>query len=285
MSLFDVSLEDLKLRRGRKWTTYGSDVIPMWIADTDFHVATPIKEALVEAVNAEDLGYSDDSEVRQMLKEKVKERNGIEVDAEDIYVTQGVIPSMWLACKYACRPGEEVVVTDPMYYPFFTAIEAAEAKPVYWKLYEEDGYRLSVERLEELISSRTRLVFLCNPHNPTGRAFTKEELSALADLVVDRKLTVMSDELWEDIVYDGQRHVGIASLNPDIGERTMTAFGFSKTFSVAGLQAGYLVSTNKEMTQRLKRIGRGVLRGTSSLSLAAAKMMLSESMVFQNYMI
>lgn len=250
----------------------------MWIADADFHIAPQIKEALIEAVYEEDLGYSDDSEIRQLIQEKVRKINGIEVDADDVYVTQGVLPSMWLACKYACKPGEEVVVTNPLYYPFFTAIEAADARPVYWKLQMEDGYRLDVERLQELISPKTRLIFLCNPHNPTGRAFSKEELSALADIAVDRDLIVMSDELWEDIVYDDRKHICFASLNPEIGERTMTAFGFSKTFCVAGLQIGYVVSANKEMMRELKRIGKGILRGTSSLSLAAAKVMLSDKM-------
>jgi bifunctional pyridoxal-dependent enzyme with beta-cystathionase and maltose regulon repressor activities len=279
MSLFDIGFNDIRRRKGRKWTRYGSDVIPLWIADSDFHIAPQIKDAIIEAVQEEDLGYGDDKEVREIMAEKIRKRNRFTVDAEDIYVTQGVLPTMWLACKYACRPGDEAIVTDPMYYPFFTAIEAAEARPVYWKLYEEEGYRFDVDRLNEVISPRTRLILVCNPHNPTGRAMTEEELSGLADLAIDRDLTVMVDELWEDILYDRRWHISLASLSPEISDRTITAFGFSKTYSVAGLQIGYLASTNKNMMEGVKKIGRGVLRGASTLSLAASRVMLSDAMI------
>jgi len=279
MSLFDVGFDDIRRRKGRKWTRYGPDVIPLWIADSDFHIAPQIKDAIIEAVQEEDLGYGDDLETRKRMAEKIEKKNGFRVDPENVYVTQGVLPAMWLASKYACRPGDEVIVTDPMYYPFFTAIEATEAKPVYWKLYEEEGYRFEADRLNEAISPRTKLIFVCNPHNPTGRAMTKEELSGLADLAIDHDLTVMVDELWEDILYDGRQHISLASLCPEISERTMTAFGFSKIYSVAGLQIGYLASTNKDTMERIRKIGRGVLRGASTPSLAASKVMLSDAVM------
>lgn len=278
MSLFDVEFEDIQRRKGRKWTRYGSDIIPMWIADSDFHPPPQIKEAIIEAVQEEDLGYGDDLDVRRLMAEKIESKNGFRVDPENVYVTQGVLPAMWLACKYACRSGDEVIVTDPMYYPFFTAIEAVGARPVYWRLYENENYRFDVDRLNEIISPKTRLIFVCNPHNPTGRAMTKEELSGLADLAIDHNLTVMADELWEDILYDGRRHISLASLGPEIADRTLTTFGFSKIYSVAGLQIGYVTSTNKEMMEGVKGIGRGVLRGASTLSLAASKVMLSDVM-------
>jgi bifunctional pyridoxal-dependent enzyme with beta-cystathionase and maltose regulon repressor activities len=278
VSLFDIDLEDISKRRGRKWTKYDQNVIPMWIADSDFHIAPKIKDAIINAVHEEDIGYGDDSEVRKMMSEKIEKRNGFIADAENIYITQGVLPSMWLACRYACDPGDEVVVTDPMYYPFFEAIEATGAKPVYWGLNENEKYWFNVDRLNEIISEKTRLIFLCNPHNPTGRAMTKSELSGLADLVVDHDLTVMADELWEDVLYDCRQHISLASLGPEIADRTLTAFGFSKIYSVAGLQIGYLASTNKKMMVRIKEIANCVLRGTSTLSLAASRTMLSEDL-------
>lgn len=277
MSLFDVGLCDIKGRKGRKWTRYGPDVIPMWIADSDFHMAPQVREAIIEALAEEDVGYDDDSEARRMMADKIVERNDIQVEPENILITQGVLPAMWLACRYACEPGDEVIVTDPMYYPFFEVIESVGARPVFWKLDYDDGYQFDTDRLNELISSKTKLVFVCNPHNPTGRAMTRGELNGLADIIVDHGLTVMSDELWEDVLYDGRQHISLASLSPEVSERTMTSFGFSKMFSVAGLQVGYLASTNAEMMEKVKRIGNRVLRGTSTLSIAAARAMLSDN--------
>jgi len=284
-SIFDVSLADAMRRRmpARKWRKYDQDVIPLWIADHDFPPPIEVKEAIIEALNIGDTGYTDSSKVVQLMAEKVTKVNGIHAAPVNIYVTQGVLPVMWLACKFACKLGDEVIVTDPMYYPFFEAARAAEVKMSYMRLEADEAYRFDDERLKDAITSRTKLIFVCNPHNPTGRVMTKEELKCIADIAVDHNLTVMSDELWEDIVFDGRRHVSLASLNPEIAERTVTAFGFSKTFGVAGLQVGYAVATNKEMMRKIKSIGirdtgdpdEPALRGTGSLALAAAKVTLS----------
>jgi len=268
----------------RKWRRYDRDVIPLWIADHDFPPPVEVKQAIVEALNIGDTGYTDDSEVVQLMAEKVAKVNGIAAAPSDIYVTQGVLPMMWVACKASCKSGDEVIVTDPMYYPFFEAARAAEVRMSYVRLEPDEGYRFDEEQLKGAITSRTRLIFVCNPHNPTGRVMTREELRCVADIAVDHDLTVMSDELWEDIVFDGRRHISLASLNPKMADRTVTSFGFSKTFGVAGLQVGYAVATNGQLMRKIKSIGfrdtgnpdEPSLRGTGSLGLVAAMVMLSQ---------
>lgn len=267
----------------RKWRRYDRDVIPLWIADHDFPPPVEVKQAIVEALNVGDTGYTDDSEVVQLMSEKVAKVNGMAAAPNDIYVTQGVLPMMWVACKASCKPGDEVVVTDPMYYPFFEAARAAEVRMSYVRLEQDEGYRFDEERLKGAITSRTKLIFVCNPHNPTGRVMTRDELRCVADIAVDHDLTVMSDELWEDIVFDERRHISLAAMNPEIADRTVTSFGFSKTYGVAGLQVGYAVATNKQLMRKIKSVGfrdtgdpdEPSLRGTGSLALAAAKAMLS----------
>ena len=283
--IFDLSLKDVAQRRmpARKWRKYDQDVIPLWIADHDFPPPTEVRQAIREALDMSDTGYTDSSETLQLMAEKVTTKNKISASPADVYVTQGVLPTIWLACKFACKPGDEAVVTDPMYYPFFESARAAEVKMNYLRLDAEEGYRFDDERFKMAITPRTKLIFVCNPHNPTGRVMTRDELRCIADIAVDHELTVMSDELWEDILFDGRKHVSLASLNPNIADRTITAFGFSKTFGVAGLQIGYAVATDKMMMQKIKSIGirdtgnpdEPALRGTGSLSLAAAKVMLS----------
>ncbi len=274
-SFDDLSIEDLACGKGVKWSVYGKDVIPLWIAEPDFRVHPLIKEALIKAVEEEDLFYSSNEAFCEAAANKIREVNGVDIKPENIYVTQGVLPALWLAIKATCREGDEVVVTDPMFYPFFTAVEVAGTKPLYWRLSEEEGYRFDIDELNELITSRAKLIFVCNPHNPTGRVMTREELKGIGELAVDRGIYVMVDELWEDIRFDGRPHISLASLSPEVSDMTMTAWGFSKTFGVAGLQIGYLGTTNDALIEKIRKVARGVLRGATTLSKAAGIFMLS----------
>lgn len=273
-----ATVEEMVSKPRIKWKRESKGVIPLWIADPDFHVAPEIKEVLIRAVEEERLFYEDDVEAREAMAEKIRRRNNLEASVEDILITQGVIPTFWLAVQYACRPGDEVVITDPMYYPFYRAVEMTGTRPLHWPLEMEEGYRFDVERLKELITPRTRLIFVCNPHNPCGRVMREEELRGVGEVAVDHGLTILVDELWEDIVFDGRRHITLASLSPEIEERTMTVWGFSKTYGVAGLQMGYLCATNKEMMEELRNIARGLFRGASTLARAAAKVMLDDTL-------
>jgi bifunctional pyridoxal-dependent enzyme with beta-cystathionase and maltose regulon repressor activities len=269
-----ATIEGMLASPGIKWHRDPPDVIPLWLADPDFPVALEIKKALLNAVQDDDLFYNSDLPAREAMAEKITRRNGLETTADDIMITQGVNPGMWLAVRYACKPGDEVIVTDPMYGPFYNAVGITDTKPAYWNLAMDEGYKFDIERLKEIVTPRTKLIFVCNPHNPCGRVMTGEELKGIADVAVDNEIVVMVDELWEDIVFDGRKHITLASLSPEIERLTITSWGFSKTFGVAGLQMGYLCDTNKERMESLQKYARGVLRGTSTLARAAAPVML-----------
>jgi len=274
-----ATIEGMLAAPGEKWHRDPPDVIPLFLADPDFPVAPAIKRELLNAIHDEDLFYNYDDKAREAMAAKIVRRNGLEATADDIMITQGVNPGLWVAIKHTCKAGDEVIVADPIYHRFFDAIEITNTKPVHWTLDMEDGYRFDDEKLKDLVTSKTKLIFVCNPHNPCGRVMTEEELKALADIAVDNGIAVMVDEIWEDIVFDDRKHITLASLNPDIERLTMTSFGFSKTFCVAGLQMGYLCVTNKEMMAKLKRAPWGVLmRGTSTLAMAAAPVMLGNTL-------
>jgi len=264
---------------GSKWRRYPPDVIPMYVADPDFPVADEIKDALIKSVREEDLFYNTDVEVREAMADKITSKNKYDATYEDILITQGVSPGMWLAIRHACKEdGDEVVVTNPMYGPFSGAANATKTKQLVWNLDFEDGYRFDIDALKEMITPKTKLIFVCNPHNPTGRVMTKEDLKGIADVAVDNNIEVFCDELHEDITFDGRKHISIASLNPEIEALTMTSWGFSKTFGVAGLQVGYMCSTNKETLDDVRVQSRSAMRGTSTLSKAAAPVMLSSAL-------
>ena len=269
-----ATIEGLLEAPGKKWHTYPPDVIPLWIADPDFPVAMEIKKALLNAVHDEDLFYNFDEPTMEAMAEKITRVNGLEASADDVLITQGVIPAMWLAVRHACGEGDEVIVTDPMYFHFYTAQEVTGTVPVRWNLDMEEGYKFDAEELKELVTPKTKLIFVCNPHNPAGRVMTEEELKGLADVAVDNEIVVMVDELWEDIIYDGRKHVTLASLSPEIERLTMTTWGFSKTFGVAGLRMGYTCATNKEMMEDLRRLAADITRTTNNLAKAAAPVML-----------
>lgn len=269
------TIESRLSKRGVKWHRDPEDVIPLWLADQDYPLCPELKDTLREVVEEEFTVYASDLPAREALKEKIKRVNNIDVPVEQIMLTQGVIPGMWLAAMHACRPGDEMIVTDPMYFPFFTIADVAQTRKVYWKLDLDEGYRFDIERLKELITPKTRLINVCNPHNPAGRVMTKEELKGIADIAVDHQIYVMVDELWEDIVYEGHEHVSLASLNPEVADLTVTSWGFSKTWSVPGLQAGYLACTNKTMFDSLQNISTGILRGTNNFGKAMAPIIAS----------
>ena len=261
--------------RGTKWHRDAPDIIPLWLADPDYPLCPELKDEMRQVIEEEYTIYGSDLEARRAISEKLKRVNKLDIPKEQVMMSQGVTPVMWLAIQHACRPGDEVIVTDPMYFPFFTAVSVTNTRPVYWKLDLEEGYKFDIEHLKACITPKTKLIFVCNPHNPAGRAMTKEELKGIAEVAVDNKLYIMVDELWEDIRYDGNKHYSLAALDDEAAAQTMTSWGFSKTWSVPGFQAGYMGCTNKVMFKGLQKIANGVLRGTNNLSKGIAPLICS----------
>jgi aspartate/methionine/tyrosine aminotransferase len=209
--------------------------------------------------------------------EKIKRRNNLKVAPEDIYLMPGVIAGMWLGIQMSgAVSGDEIILNDPMYLHFAQQVYASNLKPAFWVLDLEEGYKFDIEALKELISPRTKLIFICNPHNPTGRVMTREELRGVADIAVDNKIPVMVDELWEDIIYDGRKHITLASLNPEIEELTITTWGISKTWGIPGLHFGYSTITNKENMNKIQKLTAEIYNGAPTLSRAVAKVVLDE---------
>jgi len=261
--------------RGTKWHRDVPDIIPLWLADPDYPLCPELKDEMRKVIEEEYTVYGSDLDARTAISEKLKRVNKLDIPKEQVMMSQGVTPIMWLAVQHACRPGDEVIVTDPMYFPFFTAVGVTNTRPVHWKLDLEEGYSFDLERLKACITPKTKLIFVCNPHNPAGRAMTKEELKGIAEVAVDNKLYIMVDELWEDIRYDSHKHYSLASLDDEAAAQTMTSWGFSKTWSVPGFQAGYMGCTNKVMFDGLAKLANGVLRGTNNLSKGIAPLICS----------
>ena len=271
-----ATIEKMQNLPNRKWLRYSSDVIPLWLANPDFLIASEIKQALIQAVEASDLYYNNDDSARQAMVEKINRVNNLEASSEDIMITQGVDPYIWLAIREACTPGDEVILTNPIYGEFNIVLDPLGVKASYLELDEKNGYMFDIEQLKNIIGPKTRAIGVCNPHNPTSRVMNLEELKAIADIAIDHKLKVFVDELWEDIIFDDRKHITLASLNPEIEALTSTAWGVSKTFGVAGLYLGYICITNQETLARFKKYGKCIQRGSTTLARAAAPVMLDK---------
>ncbi len=271
-------------KRSEKWGDYPPDVIALWECETDFEIAPEILDALKEGIENPATFYMGHKKIREhkdRIAAKIELRNGLSVTADDIMLTPGVSAGMWLSIQYACKPGEEIIVPNPNYGPFFNAIDRTKTKKIYWNLYFDEGFKFDIERLKELLTNKTKLIMLCNPHNPSGKVMTKEELKGIADVAVDNDIAVWVDELHEDIIYDGYKHISLASLNSEIERLTMTSWGFSKTHNLAGLRTGYLCTTNKEIMERLNTICKDVVYRdppTSTLVMEAYPVLLDNSL-------
>lgn len=219
-------------------------------ADTPEH----IKKATIDALLAGDVHYSDlqgTEAFRSTIADKLRSRNNMDVTAAHVLVTNGLTHASFAAFLSLLDPGDEVILLDPFYPQHIGKIELAGAKPVFVTLDAASNFMLDPARIEAAITERTRMIVLVNPVNPTGRVYTRAELDDLAELAIRRDLLVFSDEVYEDIVYDGLSHISIASL-PGMLERTLTAFAFTKSYAMDGWRLGYVVVPDWAMNGLLK---------------------------------
>ncbi|MCW4014244.1 MAG: pyridoxal phosphate-dependent aminotransferase, partial [Candidatus Bathyarchaeota archaeon] len=173
------------------------------------------------------------------------------------------------------EPGDEAIIFDPVDFLFGKSIKAAGAKTVLSKV-DWNTLSFDLEGLKELVTPKTKMICICNPHNPYGRVLKQPELKAMVDLANDHDLWIMSDEIWSDIVYDGRKHIPTATL-PNATDRTITLYGFSKTYAMAGLQLGYAVIKNQELMNRFKTTAPGYLYPVNNVSQAAGTAALMEA--------
>jgi aspartate/methionine/tyrosine aminotransferase len=181
---------------------------------------------------------------------------------------------MMLVTQSICKSGDEVIIFDPVDLLFGLAIGKVRAKRVYSEIYKTNG-KCDIDSLNELISNRTKMLCICNPHNPLGRVLTRSELKGLTEIVLDNDLYIMSDDIWSDIIFDGKGHIATASLSSDVSDRTFSLYGFSKTFAMAGLHLGFAVVTNKELYKKLMKTA-GSFFPINNVSQEAGKIAYSQ---------
>jgi aspartate aminotransferase len=189
-----------------------------------------------------------------LLVAKLRNTNGVPVGGPDeVMVTTGGIHALFVVCQAVLEPGDEVLIPDPEWPPCAGNILAAQARPVPCPLYEDLGWRYDLAELESKITAKTKAIYINSPHNPTGGVLTPEDVTAISELARERKLWLISDEAYEDVIYDGARHVSPASL-AGAYERTIPVYTFSKSFAMTGLRLGYFAAKDAKLRERMKKI-------------------------------
>jgi aspartate/methionine/tyrosine aminotransferase len=224
--------------------------------DVSFPAPAAVKAAMIRAIDEDRTHYLQTTglpALRARLAEKLRRANGIAVaDPDEVMITNGGVHGLYLLARALLEPGDEVIVPDPIWPSVRSIVAAADAVPVSCPLHEALEWRYDLDELERLVTARTRAIYLNSPNNPTGGVLTRADLERIAALARDRDLHVISDEAYEDIVYEGEP-VSIASL-PGMYPRTLSAFTFSKSFAMTGLRLGYIAVHDEALRDRLRKL-------------------------------
>jgi aminotransferase len=232
------------------------NVVHLEQGEPDFTTPRHILEAAEEAMEKGFTHYTEINgtlELREAVAEKLERENGVAVDPEtEVTITSGTQEAMFIAAMGFLNPGDEALILDPYYPAYFEDTLLAEAIPVTVPLDEEENYRVDMETLESKLSKRTKMIWLCNPSNPTGHVFSKGDLEVVAEVAKKHNLIVFVDEIYEKLVYEGAMHIGIGSL-PGMEDRTITVNGFSKAYAMTGWRIGY-VAAEKKLSATLRTL-------------------------------
>lgn len=272
---FDLPYE----RRGtdsEKWRAFGNEVLPLWLADMDFPAPPAVLHALHERVAHGIFGYGGvTAELSEAICHRLWKHYHWTVTPDQLLFLPGLVSGLNISCRAVCPPGAGVLVQTPIYPPFLSApvnqglhLDIAELFVTRSKQWIH--YSIDYNAFEAAIKSHTRLFMLCNPHNPVGRCYTREELINLAEICTRNDLIICADEIHCDLVLENSSHVPIASLSPEIAERCITLMAPSKTFNIAGLYCGFAIIQNTSLRKQYQLAAQGILPEVNLLGLTAA---------------
>lgn len=268
-----------------KWDTVGAlfgsdDVIPMWVADMDFPIARPITDALIERARHECYGYTRAGEsVVESVVDRMQRKFGWKIEPEWVVFTPGVIPALNVAIRAFTRPGDEIVLQEPVYYPFFPAVTNAGCQIANNGLILEDGrYVMDYDDLERKFAprvgmgaspGRVKALVLCNPQNPVGRLWNREEITRMGEIVIGNGGLVLSDEIHCEIRYPGITHTPFASISEEFAQNSIVFMAPSKSFNLAGLSSSSIIIPNKKLRDAFNATARGVMPGPNVFGFIA----------------
>ncbi len=287
MSYFDddkVNLEALKKKAYNfRWAEVGNNIIPLTAADPDYPCAPEIKEAMQEYISdgyfsyTPKLGYDD---FKLAFKDYVKRRKGEEIEKDLILPVDSAARGMDIIAKAFLKPGDEMIVFDPCDFLFREACIQAGATPVYYPCKLDPIKReMDLSKLEDYITPNTKMIGLCNPHNPYGLLYSASQLDYIMNLAEKYDLYIMNDEIWSDIIYSDAKFNSIYCLGNERCKRVISVFGYSKSFGLAGLRIGNIYCCDKENFNKVLEKSQvlSTAGGAASISMVAACAAMNKS--------
>ena len=238
----------------RKQIFENENVIPMWVADMDFETPEFIRNAVINRANHPIFGYSIRGEsYLNSIKNWLKNRHSWEIDSSWIVFSPGIVPALNFSTLAYTNKGDGILVQPPVYFPFFTAATDHNRTLLENQLkYEDGGYYIDFDDFENKARSAT-MFFLCSPHNPVGRLWTRDELERIGNICVENNVIIISDEIHNDLILPGHTHVPIATISKEIADITITCIAPSKTFNLAGMATSSLIISNEELRQKFEK--------------------------------
>jgi len=237
---------DLAVKKGMP-----HDILPFWVADMDFKSPPEVLDVLSQRINHGIFGYSDtlDESYFTALYNWYNDRFDWQIQPEWIVKSPGVVFSICTAIRALTKPGDAVIIQQPVYYPFENSIKDNSRRPIVNQLlYSNEKYYMNLDEFErQIVEENVRLFILCNPHNPVGRVWTREELTQIGDICVRHGVYIISDEIHQDFVYPGYRHTVFAGLKPEFADIAITCTAPSKTFNLPGLQISNVFISNAKV--------------------------------------
>ena len=273
MGKFD-EIHDRFNTRSVKWDMlqnvfHTEDVLPMWVADMDFQAPQAVNDAIIDRAKHGFYGYTIfDRDVESAIINWIASHHSWKIESEWLNTSPGVINILHMAVQAFTEPGDKILIQTPVYTPIYSIIEQHGREAVKNPLvYKDNYYTIDFEDFEEKLKSGVKVFILCSPHNPVGRVWTKDELKRIAELCLQYDVLILSDEIHADLTFPGVQHTPIASLSDEIAQNTVTCMAPSKTFNLAGLQASFAITPNKEKRDQLTTAFRK--QGLSMLSTMA----------------
>lgn len=272
-SAFDaITLDQLRAGGGLKWRAF-PDCIGAFVAEMDFGIAPVIRDALHQAIDHGPIGYLSAAPLRAMAEACAywqKQHHGWEVSADTIRAVPDVLGALEIVCRHYLPAGATVAVPVPCYMPFLPLLALLGHPVVQVPMQRtEDGWSLDETALDAAFASGARMLLLCNPHNPIGKVYSREELQRIAAIAGRYDVRVFADEIHAPLVYDGQRHVPYATLSDEAAQQAITAVSASKAWNLAGLKCAQLIFTRPEDLQHWREIGHFAGNSTSTPGVIA----------------
>lgn len=249
----------------------GHDVIEFGAGEPDFNTPDNIKNAGMKAIEENYTRYTPNQglkELRDAICEKLKKDNNLIYTPDQVIVSSGAKHSVHNTIMALCDVGDEVIIPGPFWVSYPEMVKMADGVPVIIPTTSETGYKMTAEQLKNAITSKTKVVFINSPNNPTGAVYTEKELKEIAQVCVENNIYVISDEIYEKLIYDNEKHVSIASFNEDIKKLTVTINGVSKAYAMTGWRIGYAVA-EKEIVEAMDAFQGHATSGAASMSQKA----------------